>query len=90
MRECETVRVRPVGGGWLVSCRIAGEPLAFLSVDHAQASADTLAARLASLGRDARVLICDDADRPVAARWFPARQRKRRGAMPAAPSPASA
>jgi hypothetical protein len=90
MRECETVRVLPVGGGWLVSCRAAGEPLAFLLAEHAQASANALAVRLANLGRDARVLICDSANRPVAARWYPARQRKRRSVLSAVSAPASA
>jgi hypothetical protein len=77
VRERETIRVHPVEGGWLVSCRAVGEPTAFLSAERAEASAAALAMCLAGLGRDARVLIHDHADQTIAAQWFPARQRRR-------------
>lgn len=78
MGELETIRVQPVGGGWLLSCPSVGEPLAFLSGLDAESQAYALGACLAALGRDARVLVHDKAAGLTAARWFPAKTRGRR------------
>lgn len=55
----QVIVVGPVDGGWSVQCSMIGQPLFFLSGAKAEESARKLAACIAELGQDVRVMIHD-------------------------------
>jgi len=67
------LRVHPAPGGWGVGCDLPIEPIYFHSGARAEAVARSLAQTLSDAGHDARVVINDRADFPVATqRYFAA------------------
>jgi hypothetical protein len=53
----QVIVVVPVDGGWSVQCSLTGQPLFFMSGAKAEENARKLAACIAELGQDARVMI---------------------------------
>ena len=69
MRQDHLISVEPTAGGWRVSLDDL-QPLMFLSGRDAEQHARALAARLTTLGDDAKVLIHDRSSALVGAQHY--------------------